>query len=312
MRAILLLVLLLLAGCERNPHDPEPGITPLELLIVSGREDNVRHLYAVSADGRAGARLTHPPGTAFAGRWSPDGQRIVFVRESDMQAETGEWRIVGQIYLMNADGSNPVRLTNQPMYDDFPDWSPDGRRILFSRQWSHDFGIFVMDADGSNLVQLTRTGWRDGEPRWSPNGQKIAFLSNRGGPMIGHGPMRLHLMDADGSNLVQLPAPHFSRDVDRFAWMPDGQSLAFAFAESFWRISSAPGASPVSAPEFPADMINLPVWSPDGRRLAFTSQREHPQGGFNVFVMNSDGTDVQNITRDQGFFNVVTSWRAVP
>src|SRR5579871_45020 len=80
-------------------------------------------------------------------RWSSDGKKIVFVSDRDGDAE---------IYTMNADGSNPVRLTYSPGRDAHPCFSRDGRKILFQspRENSQDTNIYVMNSDGANVMQL--------------------------------------------------------------------------------------------------------------------------------------------------------------
>jgi Tol biopolymer transport system component len=80
-----------------------------------------------------------------------------------------------EIFVMDADGGNPVNLTNNPARDTAPAWSPDGRRIAFAR----DFDIYVMDADGSNVVKLPTYGGAIG-PTWSPDGSSIAFATTGG------------------------------------------------------------------------------------------------------------------------------------
>ena len=74
-----------------------------------------------------------------------------------------------EICVMDGDGGNEVRLTDDPAKDHEPSWSPDGTRIAFNR----DHHIYVMDSDGRNLIELTGGS----EPSWSPDGAKIAFTS---------------------------------------------------------------------------------------------------------------------------------------
>ena len=77
-----------------------------------------------------------------------------------------------EIFVMDADGSNQTRLTDDPARDADPSWSPDGTRIAFAssrdRNWNYE--IYVMDADGSNQTRLTDSPARDSKPFWGPAG----------------------------------------------------------------------------------------------------------------------------------------------
>src|SRR5262245_21919585 len=89
-----------------------------------------------------------------------------------------------EIYVMNADGTNPVRLTNNPADDFGAVFSPDGSKIAFTSTrdgGEENWGIFVMNADGSNQTRLTDNTARNSFPSWSPDGSKISFTSSRDG-----------------------------------------------------------------------------------------------------------------------------------
>ncbi len=77
--------------------------------------------------------------------WSPDGTKIAFTSDRDGNFE---------IYVMNADGRNPTRLTSDPATDNFPAWSPDGTKIAFDSRRDGNFEIYVMNADGTNPTRL--------------------------------------------------------------------------------------------------------------------------------------------------------------
>jgi Tol biopolymer transport system component len=137
---------------------------------------------------------TQPPasgdGVSFdAPAWSPDGSSIAFHSLRDGNYD---------IYVMDADGSNEIRLTTDGSADLNPVWSPDGLRIAFVSTRDADYELYVMNADGSDQQRLTESGGRDEHPTWSPDGSRIAFSSDRDGRR------ELFVMDADGTNLERL------------------------------------------------------------------------------------------------------------
>ena len=94
--------------------------------------------------------------------WSPDGTRIAFSRR---EADSYYY----DIYVMDADGSDPVNLTNgAPPSDLTPTWSPDGTRIAFQSSRVAPYEIYVMNADGTGQVDLTNTSAKESWPVWSP------------------------------------------------------------------------------------------------------------------------------------------------
>ena len=102
----------------------------------------------------------------FGPAWSPDGTKIAFVSNRD-GADT-------ELYIMNPDGSSPIRLTDDTLDDNSPAWSPDSQRIAFTK--SQGAGIYIINRDGSNLVGsiVTFASW----PAWSPDGSRLAFVQN--------------------------------------------------------------------------------------------------------------------------------------
>ena len=146
-------------------------------------DTNGGNVAMVSADGGA---------TAIAGlqpSWSPDGSRIVFVSEQDGNRE---------IYVVNADGSNLLRLTDDANIDEDPEWSPNGAQIAFVTNRDGNREIYVMSADGSNPVRLTTNDTDDVYPSWSSDSTRIAFAADRDGNR------EIYIMNTDGSNAVRL------------------------------------------------------------------------------------------------------------
>ncbi len=195
------------------------------------------------------------------------------------------------IYVMQADGTGLVQLTDHPGDAGFPAWSPDGRRIAFGSGRDGDFDIYVMQADGTGLVQLTDHPGRDGWPAWSPDGRRIAFDSDRDGDRD------IYVMQADGTGLVQL-TDHPGGDGWP-AWSPDGRRIAFGSdRDGDWDIyvMQADGTGLVQLTDHPG-RDGWPAWSPDGRRIAFDSDRD---GDWDIYVMQADGTGLVQLTDHPG------------
>jgi Tol biopolymer transport system component len=134
------------------------------------------NLYRVALGGATAPVVESTLGVAdFYAEYSPDGRRIAF------QSNRGNrWY---DIWLAEADGSNPMRLTRGPGSDQgSPDWSPDGRTIAFhSKAANGRFDIWTIGADGAGLRQVTRHAGDEEDPRWSRDGRWIYFSSDRTG-----------------------------------------------------------------------------------------------------------------------------------
>ncbi|MFQ5429891.1 MAG: TolB family protein [Phycisphaerae bacterium] len=162
-------------------------------------------VWVMNTDGTNQTRLTftpqNPPNVptwSLHPSWAPDSARIVYASTFSGSS---------QIWMMNADGSNQVQMTdgNGP---DFPEsnaseWSRDGSKVAFWSGFETQFGeVWIMNPDGTNKQQLTVTvdPRNSDNPVWSPDGSKIVFDTNRAGPV------ELWVMDADGANPVPLVA----------------------------------------------------------------------------------------------------------
>lgn len=130
--------------------------------------------------------------------------RIIFLTDRDGNYE---------IYVMNADGSNPTRLTNSPGVDLFPNWSPDGKKIAFYSDRDGNGEIYVMEVDSSYQINLSNNPSEDWSPvTWSADGMNILFTSDRDGNN------EIYAMNADGTDQTRLtdnPAEDVNPD-----WLP--------------------------------------------------------------------------------------------
>jgi len=198
----------------------------------------------------------------------------------------------GEIYVMNADGSDQRRLTNWRLWDGFPDWSPDGEQIAYYSYLSDkNWVIKVMDADGGNPRQLTDSGVCDGAPHWSPDSTRITYDS---GDCTGDH-REIYVVDVDGGTPRNL-SNHEADDM-LAAWSPDSAHLVFSSNRDGnyeLYVMDADGGNVRRLTENTADDY-APAWSPDGTQIAFYSERD---GNAEVYVMDADGSNPRNLTNN--------------
>jgi Tol biopolymer transport system component len=183
------------------------------------------------------------------------------------------------IWLANPDGSDPVRLTNDPAEDSWPDISPNGRYVAFASLRTGNREIFVLDLKDGGVTNVSQSSGDDNWPRWSPNGKEIAFHSNRDGNY------NIYVVNADGSGLRPVTT---STVLDQWPdWSPDGKRIAFRRAFDVYVIDAdGEEQNPVRLTNLPTTIDQMPAWSPNGKQIAFMSLRE---GYCAVFLMNADG-----------------------
>ena len=190
--------------------------------IKSAIKDFVWDIWVMDADGGNPRNLTNHGAKDRRPDWSPDGIRIAFESNRDGDWEFELWGNM-DVYVMNADGSKPINLTNHPALDGYPDWSPDGTRIAFhsNRDGDDNWEIYVMNADGTNPINLTNHPAEDWRPAWSPDGARIAFESNRDGDWERnrHDNWEVYVMNADGTNPINLTNNNRASD-GRPSWEP--------------------------------------------------------------------------------------------
>jgi TolB protein len=262
-----------------------PGAHPVAL---AGLATNCR------VDGQNPRSVTVTAGETATAAFSivcsaPHLSKIAFVREIPF--------MVPAIYVMNADGTGQIGLTNSGGGIMSAAWSPDGSKIAFAEYTDPLFDIVVINADGTGRTNITNTTGAEIDPDWSPDGKKIAFSTGGLGAEIS-------VMNADGSGVMQLTNP--GEFVSDFSpnWSPDGRKIAFT------RITqdlAGPSSGREEVYVMNADGTDLrvlmengrdPDWSPDGRTIVFSSgraaTRDRPY--IDIYVMNADGTGATRLT----------------
>ncbi|HSR32345.1 MAG TPA: hypothetical protein VLY63_17420 [Anaerolineae bacterium] len=187
---------------------------------------------------------------------------------------------------MDADGSNPHRLTDNQATEWGPTWSHDGTEIAFASDRNGKMQLFVMNIDGSDPRALgpadQTIGWA---PAWSPTRDEIVFVSDRDGES------NLYLLQIETGEVTQLTFHEFP--AERPSWSPDGEQLVYMAAkeqrgildpDEIYVITRLGDEQRQLTDNIVGDIT--PAWSPDGEWIVFSSNRED---GWNLFIMPVSG-----------------------
>jgi TolB protein len=235
---------------------------------------------------------------------------------------TGNPVLAAEIYLMNTDGTNPRRLTQNGDGDAMAALSPDGKKIAFDSNRDRIEGepintsrLFLMNTDGTDQMLLTRGS----SAAWSPDGKSIAFhasASGTGSPIRtdpGSATTDSDIFVANVDDLLvgaEQPrnitnSPNIDDDPD---WSPDGQEIAFTSHDVLDdpRLSNAAeiyvlDADGTGTPErltYNNEEERGPAWSPDGTRIVFSCRIGGGTTDFEICVMNAEGTAVVQLTNN--------------
>lgn len=284
---------------------------------AKGRVD----LWVAGSNGGQPQRITSGAGYKCFPTWSPDGKRIVFASDPvrDWVPDTSKVSMGAyDLYAIDSEKgswSGPKQLTNTPKVMEYlPSYSPDGRHIAYSCGLPTgyrlgDMAIFIMSAEGEQArAQQGDEGMEGGvksfevygrqlvssehgaiEPTWSRDGKTIAFAySYYYQNVYGH-QLSIALIPAcaektcgkNASRLKQLEGfPNYSP-----AFSPRADLLAFVASKGqawdIWVLAGPYTGEPVRLTDHPANDVN-PAWSPDGKRIAFASNRD---GNYNIYIM---------------------------
>ncbi len=203
--------------------------------------DEAMDIFSANRDGSNLKQLTNALGYDAEASYSPDGKHIVFCSLRDTYPKSRlspkelkqlevDPAYFGEIYIMNADGSNQIRLTDAPGYDGGPFFTPDGQHIVW-RHFTTDGSqadIYTMRIDGSQVRRLTDFDSMSWAPYFHPSGAYVIFASNK----LGFSNFELYLVDARGRHQpVRVTTtdgfdglPVFSPDGNRLCWTSNRNS----------------------------------------------------------------------------------------
>jgi TolB protein len=206
------------------------------------------------------------------GVWSPDGARLA--------CEGGfiDPTLQGVYTVRSSDGGDLQQITSDPFGDDCPgDYSPNGKRLVFSRQEATTHALYTVKLDGSGLQQITPPGMNVNgcNGSWSPQGNEILFSAHV--PDSGYR-STIWVVHSDGSGLRQIPVP--------------GCGGLFS--------------SPTSI-----NCSGVPNWSPDGTKIVF-SRFSAATGQSDLYTVNADGSGLFQVTHTPDLFEIVADWGTHP
>ncbi len=233
------------SGTQLICNDKTAGIHHNQVMLMNADGTNRSRLFGDSAK------------SALAPVWSPQGDKIAFGYGRYFQSLQGP--AIGDIAIINSDGSHLKILTDSKGNYGFPSWSPDGKKIVYRAATDSVKGLFIVEIETGKITMLTNNS-QDNFPGWSPKGDLIAFTSRRDDNYD------IYSIKPDGTDLKKLTSDP-GNDAHS-VWSPDGKWIAFSSGRTGFKDESA-----------------LHPYNPQ------------PYG--EICVMHADGTDLRVLTDNQ-------------
>ena len=222
---------------------------------------------------------------------APATAKIVFNSTRDGNVE---------IYMMNPDGSQPVRLTNHPARDMAPHWSPTGEQIIFTSDRDGKWDIYIMDADGTDVRRVFKTLAHREYAVWSPDGRWIAYTQLP--------EWAIYIAGIDGRNARRVASTGWLGGQP--AWSPDGTQIAFCLAQAIdpgsyqlQLVNPQTGDRETIHPE-PWLRMDQPAWSPNGDQIAFfhipLMREDILKRKETIYTMNRFSGELRQIVSEKG------------
>ena len=288
---VVLLPVIFIQGCAGD-------ITPLAEEKTVPHEDRWG-IYRLDIDSQEIEIIYSSPDQIFTSspRLDSRGERIAFAQKTGGSDDSNM-----EIYVVNVDGENLQRITDNDYFDLYPVWSPNDTQIAFLSRRNKDLDIYVMNADGTNAKKFYDSGDNDADIHWEDN--IIVFTSRFAIWKInedGSEPVQVTDMKNRGEwGIANLPLGDYDPRLS-----PDGNTIVFERLENadipnggynFFTINTD-GTGEVRLTDNGYSQ-GLADWSHSGERLVYTVAAIDGAGKYDIYIMNRDGTDNHNITPD--------------
>jgi TolB protein len=228
--------------------------------------------------------------------WSPDSREVVY-------------SMGGSLWRQNISETSATQLTDGDGYDYQPDWSPDGKFVVFTSYQKGALELWLLDIASGAAQQLTTGGAVNVEPRWSPDGKKLVFVSTAYNKRFHifvadfrHGTLAniAHLTGETSSALPRYYYSAFDMEISP-VWSRDGQEILFVSNRGhmygtggFWRMKAQPGAEAREIHYEETNWKARPDFSPDGARMVYSSYLG--RSWHQIWTMSAHGGDAFPLT----------------
>jgi TolB protein len=255
------------------------GRFPTSQILFASQLGETQDIFLSDYDGKNLIRLSAMGILNVTPDISPKGDKVVF---------TSILKDRQELFFLDRAGKRTKLYGEGEGLNSSPKFSPDGKTIAFCSSKSGNPDIWSISVDGSDLTRLSFSYGIDTAPCWSPDGTKIAFTSDRSGSP------QIYVMDRDGTNVKRL-SPASSKRCDQPVWSPRGDKIAYT--------TMVDGKFNIAAIDLSTNEVTMlthgegdsesPAWSPDGRYMAFSSNR---LGTSQIFIMRADGSGARRIS----------------